>query len=280
MSKKTIKVAFQGTKGAYSEEAIEQFFGKDAKPVGFEYSNNVFQSVQQEECDFGMLPIENSIAGHVDINLDLFTQDNFFISGETYLPINHTLLALPGTTLDEIKEVYSHPIALEQCKDFLTRHNIKAIPDFDTAGAALKLMNNKFKGVGTISSKNCAEHYNLDIVENRIQRFPNNYTRFLAFVKKENIPEGLKQEKTSIAITTKHNPGALLNCLKEFADSEINLTKLESRPIPENPFNYIFYIDFLSALDCARTQDCLKRLKANAEQILILGSYPLGKLGK
>lgn len=267
-------VAFQGKKGAYSEMAAYQFFGKDVRAYGLEYSEDVIGAVLDQETEFGILPIENSIVGHVDINQDLLTHPDLFIIGESYLHIHHHLLGLPGSGLDDITEVHSHPIALGQCKDFLSRHKIKKVPDFDTAGAAKELLAKGKKHIGTISSKLCADYYGLEIIHERIQKVHNNYTRFMSFTRKDNIPSQHTQEKTSIAMTTTHDPGALVKCLQVFSNNGINLTKLESRPIVEDPFNYIFYLDFLGDLNSKLVQDCLNEVKQFTTQIKIMGSYP------
>jgi len=275
--KKNITVAFQGKKGAYSEQASYQYFksiDQEINAYGLDYSEDVIGAVLEEETDYGILPIENSIVGHVDINQDLLTNPDLFIFGETFLHIHHHLLGLKGSTLDDITEVHSHPIALGQCKDFLARHKIDPVAHFDTAGSAKSLVKNKQKHVGTISSQLCANYYGLDIIHDRIQKVKKNYTRFLAFSKKSNIPKGLKQEITSMAIMTKHDPGSLVRCLAVFSEHGINLTKLESRPIPEDPFNYIFYIDILAGLDDEKTQVCLNEIKTHARDLKIMGSYP------
>lgn len=272
-----MKVAFQGTRGAYSEEALYRFFSEDVEAVGFELSEQVGDAVEAEEVAMGILPVENSIAGNVAINMDLLYQHNFFIIGELYLPIHHCLMARPGVKLEDIKSVHSHPVALEQCRDFLNRHNIRPIPDFDTAGASKNLVARKSKDQGTISSRLCAEHYGLDILDDDVQKVKHNITRFQVFVKEDRIPDGLLQEKTSIAFTTKHHPGALLGCLQEFAKADINLTRLESRPIPENPFAYVFFVDFMGALSDDKVKETLMALRNDASHIKVLGSYPIAE---
>lgn len=272
-----MKVGFQGTRGAYSEEAIYNYFTNDITPVGFELSEQVGDAVESEEVAIGILPVENSIAGNVAINMDLLYKHNFFIIGELYLPIHHCLMARAGVKLKDLKSVHSHPVALEQCRDFLNKHNIRPIPDFDTAGASKNLVERKSKDQGTISSSLCAEYYGLEILDSDVQKVKHNITRFQVFVKEKNIPEGIRQEKTSLAFSTKHHPGALLNCLQQFAKQEINLTRLESRPIPEDPFSYIFFVDFLGALTDTNVTECLRDIKADAEHIKVLGSYPAGK---
>ena len=259
-----MKIAFQGTRGAYSEEALYKFFGNtNIEAIGYELSEQVGDALESEEVAMGILPVENSIAGNVAINMDLLYQHRFFIIGELYLPIHHCLMARPGVKLEDLKSVHSHPVALEQCRDFLNKHNIKAIPDFDTAGASKNLVSRKSK------------YYGLEILNDDVQKVKHNITRFQVFVKENHIPDGIRQEKTSIAFSTKHHPGALLGCLQQFAKADINLTRLESRPIPENPFAYVFFVDFMGALTDEKVQQTLRNLKEDASHIKVLGSYPI-----
>lgn len=273
-----MKIAFQGKRGAYSEMAIRSYFSTGAIATGFDLSEEVCEALESDQVAMGVLPVENSIVGNVAINIDLLLKHHFFIIGEIYLPIKHCLLARRGTQISDIKSVKSHPIALAQCHDFLIQNKIKGIPEFDTAGSSeLLSKNDHIKDEGTISSSLSAEYYDLEILSDDIQKVETNFTRFVVFVKEENIPEGLKQEKTSIAFSTNHNPGALLQCLQEFAVHGLNLTKIESRPIPENPFMYTFFVDFLGSIHDRNVKDCLLSLKENTKSIKIFGSYPQGK---
>lgn len=273
-----MKVAFQGTKGSYSEEALYQYFGKEkVEPVGIDLSEDVCLALENGEVAAAILPIENSIVGNVDINMDLIFKHHFFAIGEVYLPINHCLMVNPGVKLEDIDIVHSHPIALAQCHDFFKENGIKPVPEFDTAGSARLLSQKKSKNEGTIGSRLCSDYYGLDIISDKVQKVQNNITRFLVFVKEKDIPTGIGKEKTSIAFSTKHHPGALLGCLQEFAKNNINLTKLESRPIPENPFMYIFYADFLGAITEPKIKQCLQDLHKDASNIKIIGSYPVGR---
>ncbi|WP_127714767.1 prephenate dehydratase [Halobacteriovorax sp. HLS] len=273
-----MKIAFQGKKGAYSEMAILSYFQKDVIATGYDLSEEVCEALENDEVAIGVLPVENSIVGNVAVNVDLLLNHHFFIIGEIYLPIKHCLLARKGTKIEDIKTVKSHPIALAQCHDFLVRNRIKGIPEFDTAGSSeLLSKDDSLKEEGTISSSLSAQYYGLEILSDNIQKVETNFTRFVVFVKEKNIPETLRQEKTSLAFSTNHNPGALLKCLEEFANHGLNLTKIESRPIPENPFMYTFFVDFLGSIHDQNVQDCLIKLKENTKSIKIFGSYPQGK---
>lgn len=272
-----MKVAYQGVKGAYSEVALRRHFGDAAKALGFPYSEQVFEAVREGKADAGFVPVENSIVGSVGVNTDLLLKERVFAIAESYLRIEHCLLGLPGAKLKTIKTVYSHPVALGQCRDFLSKHNLKAIPEYDTAGSAEIVAKRQDKSEAAIASVQCAEAYGLQVLQSDIQSAPLNFTRFLAFVPQDKVPQGLQMQKTSLAFATKHHPGALLGCLKRFADHGVNLTKLESRPVPENPFAYVFFTDFIGGMKDAAVAKVLEELSHDASTVKVLGSYPLAK---
>ncbi len=275
-----MKVAFQGERGAYSEVALRNYFTEDVEAIGFELSEEVTDALLNKEVAMAILPVENSIVGNVNVNLDLIYKHPLFAIGEVYQPIHHHLLVVPGTKLSDIEHVYSHPIALAQCRDYLNYHGMKPIADYDTAGSCKLLKEREsqrpLRTEAAIGSFLCAETYGLEILSNKIQHTQNNITRFLVLVREEEIPEGIIQTKTSIAFSANHRPGALLDCLQIFKKYDINMTKLESRPIPEDPFQYIFFVDFTSGLKEAKTIECLQELNRDAHKVKILGSYPQG----
>jgi prephenate dehydratase len=270
-----LKVAFQGVRGAYSEAALLKHFGGDVEAVGFPFSEQVFDAVESKKVDRGFVPVENSIAGSVGVNTDLLLERGVFAIAESYLPIEHCLLGLPGTRLEDVKTARSHPIALAQCRDFLNGRSITAVPDYDTAGSAELVAARKTPGEAAVASRRCADVYGLAVLADNIQSAALNITRFLAFVREGDVPGGLKREKTSLAFSVHHHPGALLECLKLFADHAINLTKLESRPIPANPFEYSFFVDFLGGTDDVAVSAALGELGRSARHVKVLGSYPL-----
>ncbi|MBL6991104.1 MAG: prephenate dehydratase [Bacteriovoracaceae bacterium] len=272
-----MKAAFQGTNGAYSEVALNKYFQNVIEGTGYNTSEEVFDALKTHKVDYGFLPIENSIVGNVNVNLDLFYKYNFQIIDEVYLPIQHCLLAHPGTKLKEIKKVYSHPVALDQCRQFFIKYGIETIVDYDTAGSAKNLSKREEKDAASVASSLCAKYYNLDVVQTDIQQVKNNITRFCVFVDKDKVPSDLVKQKTSLIFSAGHGPGALLKCLEQFAKYDINLTKIESRPIPENPFAYVFHVDFLGNTDDDNIARCLQDLKKVTGMIKILGSYPIGK---
>jgi prephenate dehydratase len=270
-----VKVAYQGIPGAYSEAALRMHFGAGAEPIGFAFSEQVFDAVEDGRADAGFVPVENSIAGSVGVNTDLLLERKVFATGETYLPIDHCLLG--AGRLEDVSVVYSHPIALAQCRDFLNKRALRAMPEYDTAGAAELVAKRALPGEAAVASKRCAEIYGLRVLAEDIQSVKGNFTRFLAFRRENDVPAGLKAEKTSLAFSVHHHPGALLGCLKVFADHAINLSKLESRPIASNPFEYSFFVDLLGGTGDAGVSAALAELRAEARHVKVLGSYPIAE---
>jgi len=268
-------VAFQGIRGAFSESALRKHFGAGAVARGFALSEEVFEAVKNGVADFGILPVENTIAGPVSVNSDLLLKENVFVVGETYLRIEHCLLG--AGRLRDVMTVYSHPVALAQCHKFLKRRGLRAVPEYDTAGAAELVARRALPSEAAIASEQCAKAYGLNVLARNIQSFRDNFTRFLVFANTSRAPKRLKMEKTSLAFSTRHRPGALLSCLRRFADHGINLTRLESRPIPENPFEYVFFVDFVGGMNEPRVRTALKEIRKDAHRLKILGSYPMGR---
>ncbi len=269
-----MKVAFQGIRGAYSEMAAHEHFGKAVDTVGCDAFDDVFDRVESGEVTYGLIPVENTIAGTVVENYDLLFANDIFVIAEVYLPIRHTLLAKKGARLEEIKEARSHPHALKQCKAYLKSKNIKMVPSYDTAGAAHAVASGDRTDRAAIASALCAEIYDMEILERDIQTNSSNTTRFFVIAKKENLPVDHKTGKTTVAFKTRHYPGALVDCLKIFQKYSLNLTKLESRPIPENPWEYVFYAAFEAGIDSDEVKSAIGELTLHALFVKLLGSYP------
>ncbi len=269
-----MKVAFQGERGAYSEAALTAHYGTEVEPVGYPFSEQVFDAVEQGQAEAGFIPVENSIAGPVGVNIDLLLARPVYAIAESYFLIEHCLLALPGARLHGIASVWSHPIALAQCREFINGRGWKAIPEYDTAGAARLVGERKDPSEAAIASKHCAQAYGLIVLAQGIQSVKENYTRFLAFVREKRVAHQDTSGKISLAFSVHHHPGALLDCLKLFAEHSINLSRLESRPIVANPFEYSFFVDFLGDINAAPVKAVLKKLNNTARSVKILGSYP------
>ncbi len=271
----SIKIAFQGLRGANSEVGIRQHFGeRGIEAVGYPFSEDVFEAVLCGECRLGYVPVENSIAGNVAVNMDLLYRHDIRIIAEDYVPIRHCLFALPGVKLEQIRRVYSHPVALEQCRPFLSQWGLTPVPDFDTAGAAANLAARGSLDEAAIAPKLCADYYGLNLISDDIQQMRTNITRFVVFCPSAAAPDDLVEEKTSLAFMARHTPGSLVACLEQFGRHGLNMTRLESRPIPENPFAYIFFVDFIGSLKDQNVQACLAQLSRSTQFIKLLGSYP------
>jgi len=265
------KVAFQGERGAFSEDAVITFFG-DVELFPSRYIADVFEAVLRDEVDFGVVPVENSQAGSINDTYDLLLSYPLNIVGEIHLRISHCLMALPGESLDGIKMIYSHPQALAQCEEFLRKLKAEIVPTYDTAGSAKRIKESGLKGCAAVASRRAAQIYGLEILAEKIETNVNNYTRFFVISKKKAEPA--PKSKTSLVFGTKNIPGALYACLGAFATRDINLTKLESRPSRDKPWEYIFYVDFEGHIDDQVCQEALAELKEKTNFIKILGSYP------
>jgi chorismate mutase/prephenate dehydratase len=266
-----LRVAFQGELGAYSESAVYSFFGQsvDVKPC--KNFGEVFESVKTGDVNYGVVPIENSIEGSVNRTYDLFLEYDLKVCGEIILRISHCLIAHKGTSIDQIKTVYSHPQALAQCRKFLEQHKLKAISTFDTAGSVKMIKEEKLMDAAAIASERAAQIYEMTILAKEIEDIKNNSTRFFVLDKQDSSYSG--EDKTSIIFAAKSVPGALYQVLKEFADRNINLTKIESRPTKSTPWEYHFYLDFEGHRTEIKCQQALNSIRDKTIFVKILGSY-------
>lgn len=266
-----MRIAFQGERGAYSEEAAGILF-LQADVIPRATLTDVFDAVARGGAERGVVPAENSQAGSINETYDLLLSHSLFITAELDLRIRHCLLALPGQGLGDIKTVYSHPQALAQCEAFLRRHSLEAVPAYDTAGSAKRVAEQHTPGTAAIAGRRAAEIYGLQIVAEGIETNPHNFTKFLALG-----PTPAPRQagsKTSIVFTTENVPGALYKALGAFALRGLNLTKLESRPRREVPWEYLFYVDFEGHQDEPAASDALADLARVCVFLRVLGSYP------
>jgi chorismate mutase/prephenate dehydratase len=267
-----ITVAFQGETGAYSEEASYLFFGSVVRLQPCESLEDVFQAVEKEEAQYGLVPVENSLEGSISRTYDLLLESNLKVSGETQLRIVHCLISLPEAQIDSIKEVYSHPQALGQSKTFLRQMGWKLTPAYDTAGSVKLIKDSGIIEKAAIASARAAQIYGMKVLVRGIEDNINNYTRFFCLSREEAPFSGV--DKTSIVFSVKHKPGALYEALKELATRKINLTKIESRPTRQKPWEYNFYVDFDGHHQDGIIKEALERLENSAIFLKILGSYP------
>lgn len=264
-------VAFQGEHGAYSEEACRQYFGADVQTLPCRAFEDIFAAVDGGQADFGAVPVENSTAGSINKSFDLLLEHDLKVHGEILLRVHHNLLAVPGNSAP-ITQVRSHPQALAQCESYLNRHKYAAVPWYDTAGSAKDLAAAPEPGVAVIASRLSAEVYGLAILEEQIEDMPNNYTRF--FVVGRGEPPHAARCKTSLVFAVPNTPGSLFNALGEFATRAVNLTKLESRPRRNRPWQYVFYLDLDGHWQDTPISAAIVSLLSRAAFVKLLGSYP------
>ncbi|MDY6893590.1 MAG: prephenate dehydratase [Chloroflexota bacterium] len=265
------RAAFQGERGAFSEDTVLRLFS-DAEPLARRSLTDVFEAVINGDADFGVVPVENSQAGSINETYDLLLKYDLNIYGETQLAVNHCLMAPIGESLESIKTVYSHPQALAQCESFLRTLNAEIMPSYDTAGSAKLIKERGLVNCAAVASKRVSEIYHMQILAENIQTIPNNYTRFFIISKeKANYAE---KNKTSLVFAIKNIPGALYDCLGALATRGINLTKLESRPSKDKPWEYVFYVDLEGHVDDDICSQALQSIREKTSFLKILGSYP------
>ncbi len=264
-------VACQGVEGAYSQLACEKIF-KSPMIRYFETFDQVFNAIDQGLCKYGVLPIENSTAGSVTKVYDLMLQHDFYIVRSFRLKIDHNLLAAPGTKLEDIREIYSHEQAISQCGGFLhSLKNVHVVAVANTAVAAQMVASSGRRDVAAISSRSCMELYGLQNLASSIQDKGNNRTRFICISKNMEIYPGA--DKTSIMMVLNHKPGALYKVLARIYALGINVTKLESRPIPERDFEFMFYFDLETSIYSQEFQELMGELEDFCEEFKYLGSF-------
>ncbi len=268
---KKLRIAYQGEPGAYSEAAALRF-NPQAETVPCVSFEHVFDSVKGGKTTFGILPIENSIGGSIHRNYDLLLEHELPVVAEVLLQVSHNLLAFPGVKMEDIKKVYSHPQGLAQCEGFLSSlKGVEIVATYDTAGSAKIIREQQLKDVAAIASARAAEVFNLQSLATGIQDYKENITRFILISKSSSDPE--KADKTMIVFTLPNSPGALFKALSVFAMRDIDLTKLESRPVRGRAFEYLFYADIAvprQDLQCTRA---LVHLAEFAKSMRTLGSY-------
>ena len=276
-------VVFQGMPGAYSEQAIKKFFTKSYKTIPKKDFRSAFIAVEKGDVDFGIIPIENSMAGSIHENYDWLRKKKVKIVGEIVLKVKHHLLAKPGAKISSIKKVYSHPQALAQCQSYLRRlKGVEPISYFDTAGSARFIESQDSLEVASIASAEAAKVYGLKILESGIEDHVENYTRFLALAALDYSPSykigSRSKYKTSIVFALKNIPGCLHKCLSVFTIRDIDLTKIESRPLPGSIWQYLFYVDLAGYVEEEKISNALKHLQEITKFFKLLGSYQEAKV--
>jgi prephenate dehydratase len=280
MKSRVETAAFQGERGAFSQQAVYQLLGAKAGVLPCTRFEDVFRALAEKRVDAAVIPIENTLAGSVHENYDHLLNFDVRIVGETHVRIVHNLIALAGTSFQKIRRVYSHPVALNQCLSFFAKHRqIEREPFYDTAGSVKMLVEEKPAGAAAIASSVAAEIYGARILRRSIEDDHRNFTRF--FLLRRSSWKGKTAHvaknspwKTSLVFTTRNIPGALFRALSAFSLRDINLAKIESRPLRGKPWEYLFYLDLFGRVDEPRVEKALGHLRELADFLRVLGCYP------
>jgi len=274
--------AFQGERGAFSEEAARRLLGRRVKVLPCQRFEDVFRSLSEKKVHAAVVAIENTLHGSVHENYDHLLNHQLPIVAETNVRIVHNLIAAPGVTFREIRRVFSHPVAINQCLRFFAAHpHIERVPFYDTAGSVKMIMEQGLTDAAGIASVLAAENYGAHILKRSIEDDRRNFTRFFLlrrpeFAVKMTHARGRGPWKTSVVFTTRNTPGALFRSLAAFALRDLNLTKIESRPLRGKPWEYLFYLDFIGHIDDPVSQNAIGHLQEVADFWRVLGCYPQG----
>lgn len=276
-------IGFQGERGAFSEEAARKLLGPRVNAIPCQTFEEAFRGLSRNKWTGAVIPIENTLHGSVHENYDHLLHFGPAIAGETSVRIVHNLIAPPGVAFSKIRKVYSHPVALNQCLGFFAANpDVEKVPFYDTAGSVKMLMSEKLRDAGAIASAVAAAIYGARILRRSIEDDHRNFTRFFllrtaAFARKHPVKARARTVwKTSVVFTTRNIPGALFRALSAFALRDLNLTKIESRPLRGKPWEYLFYLDFIGRADEANARNALGHLAELADFLRVLGCYPRG----
>lgn len=268
------RISFQGVRGAYSEKAIRRYFGDEVNAIPQHEFSDVFESVLQGTVSYGVIPVENSLAGTINENIDLLLRyPDIAVVGEYKLRIVHNLIGLPGASIEDIQKIYSHPQGLAQCAEFIEKHErMEGIPFYDTAGAVEHLSKLNDPSCAAIAGEEAARVYGMNIIKESIETNPRNYTKFFIITRIEKA-EYENPNRAAFVFSTPDKPGALFSCLKVLADNGINMNKLESRPIQGKPWQYMFFLSVDIPEDSNAFENALDRLRTFSEDLRVLGKY-------
>ena len=270
--------AYQGTRGSNSEDACIDLLSPAAKLLPRTTLEDVFNAVTHGEVRYGVVPVENTLAGSIHRCYDLLFEHDLKIIGETVRHILFALIAPPGVALNQVRKALSHPVALAQCEKFFREHpQIQPVSVYDTAGAVEIVMNEGSRESAAVATRRAAAVYGGEVLAEAIQDHMENYTRFLLIAPPGSSEPALPQAadyKTTIVFSVGNAPGALYHSLRPFAERRIDLAKIESRPLRGSPFEYLFYLDLIGRADSAPVSDALAELRAQAKSIRVLGTYP------
>jgi len=266
------KIGFFGVPGSFSEEAMLKYFGDIEDPNAYDEFEDIFVAVKNDEIKYGILPIENSSTGAISQVYDLIYKYGFYIVGEECIKINQNLIGVKGTTLDTIKEIYSHPQPVEQSSEFLKKHSEwKFIPCHSTAVSAKLISDLKDKSKAAIASDRAASIYGLDIIKEKINNKSDNSTRFIIIAKE--LETDLSCNKVSVVFSLEHKAGTLYKLLRHFAENNINMMKIESRPMEKGAWKYSLYIDFEGNIESQKVTTALKLIEQSSAYFKLIGGY-------
>ena len=269
----TLRIAIQGEPGSFSHEAALKAAPAEATLLPCALSAEVFAAVMSGEAEAAVIPIENSLAGSVLEHYDLLLANDVAIESEWLLRIRHNLIGVPGTKLERIRQAYSHPVALAQCRRFFAEHpGIEAAPFYDTAGSVKQMMELRDAGIAGIASAQAVVQYGGEILLAGIEDNPENYTRFFLIRRRDRLQPATHPDKVSLAFTVENRPGTLVEALQVFAGMGTNMTRLESRPVPGRPWEYVFYADYQLA-DPRVADWALEMLPRHCSMVRELGRY-------
>lgn len=273
--KRRYSAAFQGERGAFSHSAALKLLGAAVEAIPCPSFKNVFEALRDDRATHAVIPIENTLHGSVLENYDHLMEFGFPIRGETSVRISHHLITMQGTRYGQIRQAFSHPVALNQCRRFFERNpQIEATPFYDTAGSVKMLAEQQPPGAAAIASEAAAAIYGGKILRHNLEDNRKNYTRFFLLTKqKKPMASATGAWKTSVAFGASNQPGALFKVMACFALRDLNLTKIESRPLPGKPWEYLFYVDFLGSSDDKQVQRALHNLAETTQFLRVLGSY-------
>lgn len=274
-------VAFQGELGAFSQMAIQKLLGNEARVIPCQRFEDVFRSLADRKVDAAVIPIENTLHGSVHENYDHLLHFDLEIVAETHVRISHNLIAPPGVRLASIRKVYSHPVALNQCLEFFARNpQFERVPFYDTAGSVKMIMQDRPEGAAAIASSMAAETWGGRILKRNIEDDPSNSTRFFQLRRpgSKAAVQSVAAWKTSLVFSIQNVPGALFRSMSCFSLRDIDLMKIESRPLRGKPWEYLFYLDFIGQIEEPRVKHALGHLGELADFVRVLGCYPKGAL--
>lgn len=272
-----MRISIQGYEGSFHQMAAQQFFGKNVGVIPCATFRDVVRlASNKKESDGGVMAIENSIAGSILANYNLLQRSNLVVTGEVYLQIRQNLLVNPGVKIDDIREVHSHPMAIQQCFDFLDKHDWRLVETEDTALSAKHVHQHKSKHIAAIASKLAAELFDLDVLAANIHTLKNNYTRFLILKREETAQKIDGADKASVSFHTDHSRGSLAKVLAKIAEDGINLSKLQSFPIPDTDFKYSFHAD-MEFEHIKQFEQVIEHIKPLTEYLKIYGVYKRGE---